>query len=367
MASRDYSEVTKKALFALSRGQCYEPHCSEHVVQMAGDTPIVKVEIAHIRAAKKNGPRYDEDMSEQARKSFPNLLLLCVFHHKLVDRKPTGDNYSVECLQEWKMQREGELSHDLSTLTEDDLTEALGATLQEIIGETKDELLAAITKVEDVSHESAQLLRTLVTETFDRPYLDADAIASLAETARVFNNLPDYAPMLLESSRGLDHLPDYAPMLNESSRSLNYLPDYVSILREATQGLLNLPDYAPILLESSRGLNNIPDYEPIIRSACRDLENIVDQLGQTIHEAKNMESSEYFSKLDTSTQSASSVSYELAENIENLERAANLALSATTARPLDRWTYIRNGLLAGAILGAILVAGIWYWAAHASP
>lgn len=104
--SRNYLEVTKKSLFTLSLGRCYEPDCPNRVVQMAGEHPIVQVQISHIRAAKKNGPRYDENMTDDDRRAFRNLLLLCTFHHQLVDKKPTGDSYSVEELQRWKEERE---------------------------------------------------------------------------------------------------------------------------------------------------------------------------------------------------------------------------------------------------------------------
>lgn len=364
MASRDYSEVTKKALFALSRGQCYEPSCSERVVQMAGETPIVKVEIAHIRAAKKGGPRYEKNMTEQERKSFPNLLLLCVFHHKLVDNKPTGDNYSVGFLQQWKTQRERELAHDLSSLTEDDLVEILGNTLKEIIGATKNQLLIAIAKVEGISRESAQLLRTLVTETFNRPYLDADAVASLAESARVLGNLPDYAPMLLESSRNLEYLPDYASMLNESSRGLRLLPDYASMMHGSTRGLLNLPDYAPVIQELSKAITSLPDYAPMLQEASRELQKTVTEVMDVIGSARNLDNSDYFLKLGETTQSVASVSSELADNIQELEKATQLALSATETRPTDRWAYIRNGMIAGAVIATLLMAVIWYLVAH---
>lgn len=361
MASRDYSEATKKALFALSLGQCYAPDCSERVVQMAGETPIVKVEIAHIRAAKKGGPHYDENMGEDERKSFPNLLLLCVFHHKLVDRKPTGDNYSIELLQEWKTQREGELADDLTGLTEEGLTEILTDTLREIIGETKDELLSAIAKVEATSRESAELLRTLVDETFSGPYLDADTVATLAESARAFGNLPDYAPMLLESSRSLDHLPDYAPMLSESSRGLVYLPDYASMLRESTQGLLNLPDYAPMIQESSSALGNLPDYAPMLQEATRDLKSAIAEMEQIVQAARRLGKSDYFSTVNAVTQSIVSASSEITESIQNLQETAELPLSV---RPPDRWTYIRNGMIAGAVIATLLMAIIWYLVAH---
>jgi len=42
-------------------------------------------EIAHIRAASPNGPRYDPTQSDGERHSFANLILLCGRHHAIID------------------------------------------------------------------------------------------------------------------------------------------------------------------------------------------------------------------------------------------------------------------------------------------
>lgn len=327
MGSRDYSDTTKKALFALSFGRCYFPDCANRVVEMAGETPIVTAQIAHIRAAKKGGPRYDENMTDEERRSFSNLLVLCTFHHRLIDTKPTGDNYPAELLQEWKEQHEGQLSKDLAALTEEDLTEFLNSTLEELIAETKSELLAAIEKVEAISRESAELLRTLVNETFSSPAIDPDTVAVLAESTQAFNNLPDHAPVLLESSRRFDHLPDHASMLHESA-----------------QGLLNLLDYAPMLQETTH-----------------DLKNAVAEMKQTIQRAERLETSSYFSTINTATSKMESISDDITESIQGL-RAISAAPLGT--RPPDRWTYIRNGMIAGAAIATLLMSTIWYLVAH---
>lgn len=115
---------------------------------MDGDFPIVKVHIAHIRAAKPNGPRYDARMNDDDRRAFKNLILLCTFHHATVDGRETGTNYSVKELTNWKTEREGELTADLSVLTEDGLRELLGDNLRTIVAEMKEELHEQIAGVE---------------------------------------------------------------------------------------------------------------------------------------------------------------------------------------------------------------------------
>jgi len=361
VGSRDYSDTTKKALFALSFGRCYFPDCANRVVEMAGETPIVTAQIAHIRAAKKGGPRYDENMTDEERRSFSNLLVLCTFHHRLIDTKPTGDNYPAELLQEWKEQHEGQLSKDLAALTEEDLTEFLNSTLEELIAETKSELLAAIEKVEAISRESAELLRTLVNKTFSSPAIDPDTVAVLAESTQAFNNLPDYAPVLLESSRRFDHLQDCASMLHAFSRGLEHLQDYASMLHAFSRGLEHLPDYASMLHESAQGLLNLPDYAPMLQETTHDLKNAVAEMKQTIQRAERLETSSYFSTINTATSKMESISDDITESIQGL-RAISAAPLGT--RPPDRWTYIRNGMIAGAAIATLLMSTIWYLVAH---
>jgi len=98
---RTYSSGTVHALFRLAAGTCYFPNCLVPVLAEADDEPVVGVDVAHIRGAKPNSARYDPDMTDEARASFANLVLLCTVHHKLVDRiRP--EVYPVERLAEWK-------------------------------------------------------------------------------------------------------------------------------------------------------------------------------------------------------------------------------------------------------------------------
>ncbi|SES01069.1 hypothetical protein SAMN05216188_11993 [Lentzea xinjiangensis] len=55
-------------------------------------------------------------MTEEKRRDFSNLILLCGYHHEVVDGEETRDEYTVEMLTEWKTARESELGVDLSPL-----------------------------------------------------------------------------------------------------------------------------------------------------------------------------------------------------------------------------------------------------------
>ena len=72
------------------------PNCGSPLT--IGDHVIA--EICHIRARRKNGPRFDPLLSSEEKDDFKNLLLLCPTCHTLADKK--SKTYSVELLTEIK-------------------------------------------------------------------------------------------------------------------------------------------------------------------------------------------------------------------------------------------------------------------------
>lgn len=69
---------------------------------IAEDGVSIISKICHISAANKNGPRYDESMTDDDRRGFDNLILLCDEHHVMIDNKDNESKYSVSLLKEWK-------------------------------------------------------------------------------------------------------------------------------------------------------------------------------------------------------------------------------------------------------------------------
>jgi len=123
---RDYSAGTRPALAALSRGSCYYPDCTTPIIEFIDGEPFVNFQIAHIRDAKP-GNRYVPDMSDDERRAFANLVLLCKPHHTLVD-KTHPERFRIEDLQKWKADRESsgvDALADLRGLTESRLEELI--------------------------------------------------------------------------------------------------------------------------------------------------------------------------------------------------------------------------------------------------
>ena len=132
---RGYSSGTRAALAHLSRGTCYNPDCTCSIIRFIDGEPYVDYQIAHIRDAKL-GNRYDPDMTDDQRRAFANLILLCKPCHTRVDKTHLQD-YNVERLEAWKRRREGSASEDLAALgpmDEDKLGELVTAAVRAALG-----------------------------------------------------------------------------------------------------------------------------------------------------------------------------------------------------------------------------------------
>jgi hypothetical protein len=95
-ATQAPSSSTIKRLFAVSGNRCAFPKCTAGIV--VGDTVIG--EVCHIKAASRNGPRFDECQTPEERHGFDNLILMCANHHTVIDAD--DEAYSVERLLRMK-------------------------------------------------------------------------------------------------------------------------------------------------------------------------------------------------------------------------------------------------------------------------
>jgi hypothetical protein len=239
--SRYYASGIEQALFWLSRGYCYEPTCRAPVIVMTGDRPRCNVHKSHIRGLNKGSARFVSSYPVADRNSFANLTLLCKPHHDEVDKPPTDRKYPIEMLLEWKHERELGAELDLSGLAKlsgDDLL----AGLTDVVRQAEQRILAAVQAVDDKSQATHDMVRILLDESFQRPYLDAEAVESLASSAQALRHLEDTAPMLDHSAMRLGHLEDTSWMLDIAARRLVDLPDLLPQLDRFAETVADLDD-----------------------------------------------------------------------------------------------------------------------------
>lgn len=100
-------ESTLKHLYGVAR-TCAYPNCAQPLVRWVDDhaTPVLNSRVAHICAASANGPRYDATMTDEDRRHFSNLVLLCLPHAEEIDVPALVDRYPPETLRAWKVKAE---------------------------------------------------------------------------------------------------------------------------------------------------------------------------------------------------------------------------------------------------------------------
>ncbi len=92
---------TLRKIHVLSGNQCARPGCSTVLVNSNG---TFVASVCHIYAAEENGPRPNNSLTPEQKRSPDNLILLCKICHELVDAEE--EKYPPELLKKWKRGRE---------------------------------------------------------------------------------------------------------------------------------------------------------------------------------------------------------------------------------------------------------------------
>jgi hypothetical protein len=217
------------ALANLSGGLCYWPGCPEPMLRRVGGEIHFIGQRVHIRGAYSGSARYDQAMSDDERRGFGNLVVMCKPHHEVIDvREP--DLYTAEVLLRWKAQREASPSEALERLRE-----VTPSGLRKIVADgLRDHdamLIEAMDRLEASDHEAATLMRSL-----------------LDELTEAYSRLRN----------GID--PDTVDLLHRASRNLgDYLnPDVVHQLDKAARRLVNMQSTLDAFIEAVPALRRIP-------------------------------------------------------------------------------------------------------------
>lgn len=101
-------EKTIKKLYAKSGNQCAFPDCEQQFFSDYNTENISQV--CHIEAAENGGQRYNSDSTDEYRRQYDNLILLCQTHHKTTD---DIDKYTVEALKSIKNKHENKIAESI--------------------------------------------------------------------------------------------------------------------------------------------------------------------------------------------------------------------------------------------------------------
>ena len=102
---------TQKTLWGRAANRC--SICRTELVIDANETKDASVlgDVCHIISKSPNGPRGLEDLANDSRDAYTNLILLCKNHHKLVDDQPS--EYTVDRLIEIRTKHESWVTESL--------------------------------------------------------------------------------------------------------------------------------------------------------------------------------------------------------------------------------------------------------------
>src|SRR6266508_5502965 len=120
MTRKDLLDSTIKKLFSLSGNYCAFPNCRQKMVE--NDSVIG--EICHIEAAEEDGQRYNPNQSDDERRDFPNLILLCPTHHKITNNVV---DYSVQRLKEMKAIHESDYTDKAFVVSDEIVSSAINS------------------------------------------------------------------------------------------------------------------------------------------------------------------------------------------------------------------------------------------------
>ena len=115
----DFNKATIDALGKRAAFICSRPDCKISTLSpsQADDNKFIYIgKAAHITAASEGGPRYDESLSTEERKSITNGIFLCSNCAEMID-KNNGVDFSVETLKKWKEQHESWVSKNINLST----------------------------------------------------------------------------------------------------------------------------------------------------------------------------------------------------------------------------------------------------------
>lgn len=100
MARKTPTLSTLRRLYTLSGNQCAFPGCAHALVNNEG---VGIAQICHIEAAEQGGQRYNKNQTDEERRAFENLMVLCHAHHKITD---DVSRYGVSELKSMKSNHE---------------------------------------------------------------------------------------------------------------------------------------------------------------------------------------------------------------------------------------------------------------------
>jgi|GEM_PF-3072114 len=132
MARKSPTSSALRRLYTLSGNQCAFPDCTHALVSSEG---IGIAQICHIEAAEKGGQRYNENQTDEDRRAFDNLIILCHAHHKITDDVLKYSVSDLKLIKSNHEQRFLENAYEIEDSVLDRIKDALDEKLDHIFNQ----------------------------------------------------------------------------------------------------------------------------------------------------------------------------------------------------------------------------------------
>jgi len=174
MVSRSISKQTIKKLYALSGNQCVFTDCNEELITEGG---TVVSEMCHIEGIAPKAPRHNPMLTPEQSNDFPNLIVLCLKHHTIIDKEES--TYTVEILKKMKNDHE-EKYRENEFLISDDLISTIGkfyeSTQINILSGSGNQIITQNVGITSIA-DAERLFELLFKENFPKLQEEAQKIA----------------------------------------------------------------------------------------------------------------------------------------------------------------------------------------------
>jgi hypothetical protein len=201
---------TLRELFLKSGNLCAFPGCTEFMMDADG---IFVGEICHIEAAETGGERFNRNLTNEERRAFENLMLMCHKHHVRTDDVKL---YPVEKLKQMKAEHEAKFSDpalaisktliDATTLSEvgqaeslERLNRELGWDLaKEYLKVTREELNELLMLLKRIPRNARALISIIVERATAMNQDTREVMLPFYELQTVCNMRPDELSALIQ-------------------------------------------------------------------------------------------------------------------------------------------------------------------------
>ncbi|RYZ35440.1 MAG: hypothetical protein EOP49_33510, partial [Sphingobacteriales bacterium] len=143
---------TLTLLFSLSGNVCAFPECSSAL--FGGDNTFIG-QVCHIESAKQGGERFNPESSNEDRRQFSNLMVMCYEHHKVTDNVEV---YTTEKMRQIKADHENSFRAAPTYATPDQIDGVAQIELQKSLVTIQHN----IEKVSAVQNEQTQMMKQIL-------------------------------------------------------------------------------------------------------------------------------------------------------------------------------------------------------------